>query len=176
MKHSFKEILELIKTQGFYFYEIQLNALVHQLMEKHVFTETSYIPGKDAGLSAGFIEDSLSNEMIRLLAEPFEKSELHYFKTLSYTAHKFKFGESMDLHSDYIERGEYQILTWLCEKEDFIGREFIYGNREADQIMKIRPRNGLVCILDLRDKKFVHGVGELKSNHSVITICGSLYN
>ncbi len=102
-----------------------------------------------------------------------DKPLLMAINCYKFFAHSTNKGESIDLHNDarIAACGNPDILCWICDNTTFIGREFIFGDK--DQLHSIQPRTGLVCLMDSINKSTLHGVNKLESNSQIITIVGS---
>lgn len=87
-----------------------------------------------------------------------------------YNSHKVTKGEGFKVHTDYYEEGIFQILCWVCKDKDFEGREFLHGKKE--DLKKIKPQTGLICLMDILNPDFYHGVSELKTDTEIVTVCG----
>lgn len=72
-------------------------------------------------------------------------------------------GEEIKLHYHIIP-GSFQAVTWV-PREEFEGREFIYGSPEM--LKEVKPRIGLICFFKPNDPEFIHGVKPLLSNSRV---------
>ena len=94
----------------------------------------------------------------------------HLLFDLKWDAHMMRKGDYMHVHTDAGEGGPFQILVWVCPHNVFKGREFVYGER--DHLMERKPENGLVCIMNTADPKFIHGVKPLLSEDDIVTITG----
>ncbi len=90
-----------------------------------------------------------------------------------FTVHKMMQGDSIALHSDARSsaQGYPDILCWLCRTENFIGRDFLYGS--AENVQRMKPRTGMLCVMSSLDPSFVHGVSLLESQSEILTIVGS---
>ena len=71
--------------------------------------------------------------------------------------------QSIKLHYHIIP-GSFQAVTWVPEN-NFEGREFLYGIK--DEILKVKPRLGLICFFKPNDENYIHGVAPLLSDTKI---------
>jgi len=71
-----------------------------------------------------------------------------------------------EMHT-HLTPSRYQVVVWF-PKEDYSGREFIYGKR--DSLNTFKPSFKDMCFMKTNDLNFIHGVAPLKTNTLVRTL------
>lgn len=166
-------ILYQLQVEGFLFFQPEMPIdLVKRILE----LEFSYFPsddGTDSKWAIPRISKELENDVKDWLRS--EEDLTDFVDDLFFSAHTFKKNESLNLHNDVKDQGDFQILFWVCEHEKFKGREFLYGMKLEDKelIKSKKVTTGLVCLMNITNKSFVHGVSSLETDVKVITINGS---
>jgi hypothetical protein len=79
----------------------------------------------------------------------------------------------LNLHTHLIP-ASFQVLMWVPESSDYLGRGFIYGSQE--KTATFYPQFGDLCLMKTNDLNFFHGVEPLKSNIKFRTIIISVDN
>lgn len=80
--------------------------------------------------------------------------------------------EFIPLHDDFTQNCYAQLLIWVMEDEDYIGREFLYGTYDGLKVFK--PKNGDWVLMYNMDKKFIHAVNMLRSDTKIPAIAFEL--
>jgi hypothetical protein len=74
-------------------------------------------------------------------------------------------GDFIMPHTDIEIAGVWQVALFYPypNDQDFVGRDFIYGTE--DNYKSIKPYEGLAVFIDTTQKKYIHAVRELLSDH-----------
>lgn len=76
------------------------------------------------------------------------------------------------MHNEVSQKSPFEIILWLTKTDDFEGREFVMKGPDFEK--NIKPKNGLVCLVDTLTPGVLHGVNVLKSDTEIISITGGL--
>lgn len=165
-------ILYQIKVEGFVFFELKMpQGLIEKILRLN-FEYHPTDPGEDVNWAIPHLPVHIENEIKDWLKRSEDLKNL--VDDLVFDAHTLKKGDFLKIHNDAKDKGDYQILLWVCENDRFEGRDFLYGI-EFDGNHHVKSRKvstGLVCVMDINNKNFVHGVSELKSDTKIITVQG----
>ena len=167
------EFFDDLREKGFIFSYFDLDEDIVERMLNMKFDLCEDLGEKEASYQRKILPRELENEFRNHLKKDHGLYTL--LAPLKLSAHHFAPGRGMYLHDDSAIKGSYQVLFWICDKSELRGRDFLFGHRHMDYccVEAIKPKTGMYCILDATNKKFVHGVSELKSNSKVITLCAS---
>ncbi len=174
MSDDDKKLLAKLKKEGFIFFEQDMDADLVESFLSLKFSDCHCPEGSDSTWQVEEFPQDIENRYKSWLMQHKELANL--VPTLNYSVHCFKKDEYMNVHSDYVIEGDYQILTWICKDDDFVGRDFIHGFKVGnhEQTNKVKPKTGLTCLCDSTMPHFVHGVSKLLTDTTIITVLGSL--
>jgi len=163
-----------ICDEGFIFSKIHLDWQETELwLDESLYDEKPvYREGYDVALRWDNISKNCMRPIINQVYSKLSSQASHLLFDMQWDAHLMKKGDYMSMHHDTGEGGLFQVLVWVCEHHAFKGREFVYG--EEDHLMERKPENGLVCVMNTTNPKFIHGVNPLLTDTKIATITGFL--
>jgi hypothetical protein len=163
---TFSDIL----TKNFIFTEVYISEEIY----KHIWELD--IP--DTGIAKNEIRFKLTQSsditkklIISLISQiSLEEYLFESIKNFNFEINKIRKGEYVPMHNEVSQKSPFEILIWTTRTDYFEGRDFVY--QVNGNTYRIKPRNGMVCLLDTTSPYNYHGVTELITDTEVITIVG----
>jgi hypothetical protein len=117
------------------------------------------------------VEESVRQKLIDFIAKQnIEPYLVDSIKDFYFDINKMVKGESVPMHNEVSQKSTFEIIIWLTKTNEFEGREFIIVKDGIES--RIKPKNGMICILNTTAPNAYHGVNELLTNTEIISITG----
>jgi hypothetical protein len=132
---------------------------------------------EDQGTDVKYSVTELSkqtDDMLRIILEQLDIDETmkRDIKSYSFGVDKYTKGDGLPLHTDKGRLNPYEILIYMPEDDEFIGRDLQVVNDFYN--VKVRPIRGLVCFINAYAEDTFHGVTPLETDSTVYVLLGGI--
>lgn len=117
------------------------------------------------------VEESVRQKLIDFISkQDIEDYLIDAIKDFHFDVNKMVKGETVPMHNEISQKSLFEIIIWLTKTDDFEGREFVMVKNGKET--RIKPKNGMFCMLDTTAPDAFHGVNELITDTEIISITG----